>query len=297
MSNNGLKNKILLIFNPAAGKKKALKTEIFGVNGASEAKFKIKRTKSPGHATELAKKNRDKYLIVTAIGGDGTVNEVASGLVNTDIPLGIIPNGSGNGLARELGIPMNKKKAFDLLKKSTPIHIDTLLLNDHPCVNMAGIGFDTRVAHFFDKMKARGFLNYIQATLKLMHTYKPLHIKMLLDETQKVDEKVFLCSFANSRQFGNNAFIAPDAKLNDGLIHIAILRPFPWYAAPVLAWQLFSKKIHLSPYYQSFTAGKCILDLEKELEMHIDGEPKIVQGPVQITVKPSSLRVIGTLSH
>jgi diacylglycerol kinase (ATP) len=173
MSNNGLKNKILLIFNPAAGKKKALKTEIFGVNGASEAKFKIKRTKSPGHATELAKKNRDKYLIVTAIGGDGTVNEVASGLVNTDIPLGIIPNGSGNGLARELGIPMNKKKAFDLLKKSTPIHIDTLLLNDHPCVNMAGIGFDARVAHFFDKMKARGFLNYIQATLKLMHTYKP----------------------------------------------------------------------------------------------------------------------------
>lgn len=285
--------RILLIYNPVAGKKHNLKHHFSNVNGFKEDEILFEETKAPAHATQLAAQYKDDVDIVAAIGGDGTVNEIGAGLVNSTTSMAIIPNGSGNGLARELRIPMNKRQAFHFLLNSGQLKIDTLKVNDLPCMNVAGVGFDADVAHLFEQMESRGFSTYIKATLKLYQKFRPLALKLEVDH-KIVKQDVFLCSFANSRQFGNNAFIAPHAKLDDGKMHITLIKPFPWYYAPILAIRLFTKTIHKSRYYQGYSSDRCVIALTSKIKMHIDGEPILVQGPVSLQVLPQSLNVVGS---
>ncbi len=219
-------------------------------------------------ATSLRNNNfrkdlRNLELLIVAVGGDGTVNEVARGLLeaqkaqqaqaeakieaSNSTALGIIPRGSGNGLARHLGIkPLNKIQNF--APTSTSL-IDHATINNHPFFCTAGIGFDALVSKKYaeNNTHKRGALKYIKTALKSYFSYKPE--KYLITINGKTHERTaFLITFANASQWGNNGYIAPMADISDGLIDVAIVKKFPITAVPRLIYQLMTKKLHKSPY-------------------------------------------------
>ena len=184
----------------------------------------------------------DKASRIIAVGGDGTVNEVASVLTETTIPLGIIPIGSGNGLARHLNIPLQFEAALDKAMHGHEIAIDVGLINNKMFFCTAGIGFDAKVAQLFAKSSQRGFFNYIKATLSALTMYKPIEISI----NQGPMQKVYSLTFANASQFGNNAYISPFSDLQDAYIEMVKIKPIHFLNVALLVMQLFSKKIHQS---------------------------------------------------
>jgi YegS/Rv2252/BmrU family lipid kinase len=290
---NARLKKWLIIHNPHAGSgKNVFNEDHLKKKLNSSLEYKFMSTTAPHHATQIVESEKQNYDSFIAVGGDGTVNEVGKALVNSDKSLGIIPTGSGNGLALELGIEKSLPKALDLLIRGNEKKIDTLQLNDDICLNVAGVGFDAEVAHHFDKYKSRGFLTYVFSTLRTIFHYRPITLKLKLNGEQK-EYIIFSVSFANSRQFGNNAYIAPLAQLDDGLMDIAMIRPFPLYQIPFMALRLFTKSLPKSRYYTYIRAKKVELLEEKTMNWHIDGEPVRIKGPVTVQVKARSLRVIG----
>ncbi|RLD70930.1 MAG: diacylglycerol kinase family lipid kinase, partial [Bacteroidetes bacterium] len=206
-----MKKKILYIINPISGIKKHNNIEQIINNETDISRFElsVKYTEYQGHGKELAIwAVNSKFDIIVAVGGDGTINEISSALINTDIIFGIIPKGSGNGLARFLNIPMNKRKAVQLINKMSILKVDTVQLNDFYYVNMAGVGFDAHIAHLFASYGKRGFKSYIELIFKQFKSYKSLNYNLIIDG-KPIEKKAFLISFANSSQFGNEAHIAP----------------------------------------------------------------------------------------
>jgi diacylglycerol kinase (ATP) len=248
-------------------------------------------TQHQGHATELARK-ADEYGfdLVVAVGGDGTVNEVAQGLIGTDTPMGIIPIGSGNGLARELGISMKMKKSALSLIDGTTVLIDVCRINNQRFLCTSGIGFDAQIAEKMSKATSRGFLRYIQLVIHESIFYKPLQVKMKIDGTV-IDQPVFLITFANASQFGNNAFIAPAASMTDGLIDIVIVKPFLKIWLPLFGFALFTKFIPKLPFVECYKAKKVELEWTNSSIFHFDGEPGKLDIPVKITIDSAKIFV------
>ncbi len=286
--------KIRFIINPKSGtgNKSKLPSLIEKNMDPSTSDSEICITKSAGHAVELANEAvANHYDVVVAVGGDGSVNETASALVNSNTSLGIIPTGSGNGLARHLKIPVNAKKAIGIINTGTTDVIDTLSVNDRFCVGTIGVGFDAHIAHLFSHAKKRGYSTYVKLVLAEFSTYKIRKFSILVDETH-IEKNCFLLTFANSSQFGNNAVIAPFADVKDGLIEISMMRKFPVFAAPGLIFRLMNNSIHRSDYFTSSRGRNIVLKNTGELQGHIDGEPVIFTNNVTINIKPLSLRVI-----
>lgn len=285
--------RVLFIYNPVAGHrhKEISRKNLDRIGRKIGARFDFVVTKAPGHATQIAQENRDKYDLIVAVGGDGTANEIGKALVGAGTALGILPKGSGNGLARELNMSGDVHKVLQMLISWHVRSIDTLSLNGRECLNVAGTGFDADVAFAFSQTKQRGFLSYIKSTIEVFRRHKPIRVYIESDGLL-TEEEAFLVSFANSRQFGNNAFIAPHARLEDGFFDICIIRPFPWWYAPVLAVRLFSKNIHHSRYYRGYQAKSALFRSEGTVKWHIDGEPVLMENPIRIELRPSSLRVL-----
>jgi len=253
--------------------------------------FDINFTQGAGHATDLAKTASDNGVkIVVAVGGDGTVNETATGLIHSNTSLGIIPVGSGNGLARHLQIPMDYQKAIHYLNESEKTAIDICMANDIPFFNVAGVGYDALVAHDFAQKEGRGFTTYIQSVLEQWFKYRPKKFT-IKTETGKYKTKALLISFANGSQFGNNAYIAPDASLDDGLMDVNILYNFPGLAAPIVAFQLFNKDIHRSRYSETFRSGAVSIK-QKGKKAHLDGEPFKLGKKIYFKVLPGALNIL-----
>lgn len=284
--------KILFILNPVSGNKRSRNTEqkISGFFKPNND-YSVVKTEYKCHAAQIVKNLSDEFDTVVAIGGDGTVNEVASGLINRKINFGIIPTGSGNGFARFLKIPSDPEKAVVVIKNNKTRVIDTIKVNEYVSVNMTGIGFDAHIAHLFAKSKSRGFLSYILLVLKNYSKYKPEEYTIKYDN-QELKTKAFLISFANSTQFGNNAHIAPLAIIDDGYIDICILQKIPLYAAPVIALRLFNKTIHKSKYYQTIRAKEIEILNPDRILAHIDGEPVEFSANMNLKIVPASLNVI-----
>ena len=287
------KKRLLYIVNPISGR---------GRQGVLESlldKYKddygvvcdIKYTESAGHAVEISKNNCRQYDALIAVGGDGSINEVAQGLINTDTVLGVIPNGSGNGFARHLKIPMKMEKAVEAIHRFHTTRIDTAVVNGHAYVNVAGIGFDARIAHKFAAFSKRGFLSYARITVSELRRFKPLSVRIATDDIQE-DVRVFLISIANGSQFGNNAFIAPDASMQDGQLKAVLINHFPYTSAPALAGRLFTKTLDKSKYITTCSARHIILEKQGEILAHMDGEPYTFHDKVEIRVRPGSLKVI-----
>jgi diacylglycerol kinase family enzyme len=205
--------------------------------------------------------------------------------------MGIIPRGSGNGLARELGIPMSLKKSVQTLIDGKPKIIDVCAVNEQHYLCTAGLGFDARVADQMARAHKRGFWRYIQITISESLLFKPFRVKMEVDG-KLVDEPVFLVTFANARQFGNNAFIAPNADISDGLIDVVVVKPFTKILLPVFGIGLFTGYIPKLPFVDIYKAKKVVIHSAETGIYHFDGEPGKVSFPAEISIEPQKLSII-----
>ncbi|MDD4514305.1 diacylglycerol kinase family protein [Massilibacteroides sp.] len=254
--------------------------------------FSIAFTEYAGHASELTQKALDEgYTCIIAVGGDGTVNEIARTMIHSDAVLGIIPKGSGNGLARELHIPMDVRRSIDLLSKGHVSVIDACRANERIFFCTCGVGFDAKVSESFAQEKHRGSLTYIKNTIEEYLNYKPEPYELLVDD-QTIKEKAFLVACGNASQYGNNAFIAPHANIQDGEMDITILSPFtPLDIAP-LAIQLFTKQIDRNSKIKMLKAKNVSIIRQKPGLMHLDGDPVMAENRIDIAVIPKALKVI-----
>ena len=289
-----MNKKIAFIINPfsGTGRKEDLSGMIKRGLDQSFDKPEIVFTKSRGHATELAKEFVEKgFQIVVAVGGDGTVNEVARSLIHTDTSLGIIPIGSGNGLARHLGIPMSIRKAIHQLNLSEPILMDYGLVNERPFFCTCGTGFDAYVSTEFAKGKRRGIMSYIEKIITGYFSYKSQNYH-LQGEGIDLNVKAFVLTFANASQWGNNAYIAPQASVQDGQIDISIMSNFPVIAIPTLALNLFAKNIDKDLFMTTLRSKSIMLQREESGPFHYDGEPYEEGTEIHVKTVSDGLKVL-----
>jgi len=286
-------DRIFLIINEFAGHKEAAKAvdrviPFLRKNGKSvEYSF----TNHPGHATELAAQaSANGFDLVVAVGGDGTVNETALGLIGTETPMGIVPMGSGNGLARELGISMDMLKSARALIERNTIQLDVCTLNNQRFLCTSGIGFDALVADKMSKASSRGFLKYVQLVVQESIFFKPIDVRMKIDGVL-IEKPVFLITFANASQFGNNAFIAPGASMTDGLIDVVIVRKFAKIWMPFFAIALFSKLVPHLPFVDCYKARNIEMEVADTPYFHFDGEPGKLSVPAHIEIDKQKIWV------
>jgi len=287
------KEKIFLIINKYAGHGAGIRAIDLVVPVLKKGGYSAEHsfTQYPGHATELASKaSADGYDLVVAVGGDGTVNEVAQGLIGTNTKMGIIPMGSGNGLARELGISTNMRKSARTLINGKTLQLDVCKLNDQRFLCTSGIGFDALIAHKMSKSSSRGFLKYIKLVIQESIFYKPIEVRLKIDGIQ-IEEPAFLITFANASQFGNNAFIAPGASMTDGLIDVVVVRKFAKIWMPVFAVALFLKLIPKLPFVDCYKAIQIELELADTPYYHFDGEPGKLNIPAKIELDKEKIWV------
>lgn len=247
---------------------------------------KVWQTERVNHAKELTQKAiSEKATKIIAIGGDGTINEVASNLLYTNIPLGIIPMGSGNGLARHLDLPMQFEKALERALNGTNVIIDAGKWNDRSFFCTAGIGFDAYVAAHFAKRGKRGFLNYIYSTLASLRNYQVIHIQEF--------GPLFSFTVANANQFGNNAYISPASDLQDGFLEAIQIKPSNFLSIAYLGISLFLKKVHLHPLVTISMVKSMQFHSSQTIPYHLDGESLLLEpGTIEISIQPASLLVV-----
>lgn len=248
-------------------------------------------TEYAGHATQLAQQFAlQDYYAVVAVGGDGTINEVASGLIGSQTALGIVPNGSGNGFARHLDISTRMNRAIEMLNSSEPIFIDYGMVNDIPFFSTCGVGFDAVVAEKFSDTE-RGLKGYMQTILKDLFQYKPetYHIE---GNGIDITTTAFLVNFANASQWGYEAYIAPKASIQDGWLDVAIVSEFPMVIAAGLALSLFTKTIDEMLHMNTIRAKELILTRESEGIMQIDGTPIMMPAKLHVKIVEDGLKVL-----
>ena len=286
-------NNALFILNPSSG---VPPVNFIVSKDLDRRKHKLTSCKSltKEDTVLLIKENFEKYDVFVAAGGDGTVHTVASELVCSSKILGVLPLGSGNGFAREFGFKLNLRSLLSDIEKAETMCIDVIEINDNLCLNVAGIGLDSFVAHSFNNMKLRGFIPYVWLTLKTFLQLRPFHITIKCDGEIIVSEKVFVVTIANTRQFGNNAFIAPEARPYDGLIDIVLIKPFPKILGSLFIIRLFTKRINKSKYVRHIKTDKEIVIETDETRFHIDGEPIEINGKVVVRIKKKALKVLKT---
>ena len=249
-------------------------------------------TERPGHAEELARQySRMGFDAVVAVGGDGTVNEVARGLRDTNTAMGIIPMGSGNGFARHLNIPVRTTRAIEMINHSEPIRVDYGLANDMLFVSTCGTGFDALIAEQFAGSTRRGFMTYLQNVFKdvLRYRAESYHLK---GEGIDVTQKAFLMTFANASQWGSEAYIAPKASLQDGLMDICIMSKSALLGAPELALRLFTKSIDNSLFMDTLRTREIWVERESASAFHIDGDPVDMPKNIHVKIVPDGLCVL-----
>lgn len=249
-------------------------------------------TSYKGHAAEIAEQSaREGWDVVVAVGGDGTVNEVARSLVHTDTALGIVPCGSGNGLARHLSIPMNPVGALKVLRECKVETLDYGLINETPFFCTCGVGFDAFVSSKFAESGKRGLLSYLENTLKEGLLYKPETYDIEIDG-EKQHYKAFLIACANASQYGNNVYIAPMASMSDGLLDVTIMEPFTVLEAPQIAIQLFNKSITSNSRIRTFQCHSLHIHRTSPGVIHFDGEPVEEGRDLYIRLEDKAIRMV-----
>ncbi|MFI5151145.1 MAG: diacylglycerol/lipid kinase family protein [Bacteroidia bacterium] len=285
--------KVAFLVNPTSGVNKHLdRVEMIRSFCPPSLSYDILLWEKRDQKDELFRKAlQGDYEIIAAVGGDGTVNAMASALSGTSKTLAIIPLGSGNGLARHLEIPLDTKKAIQLLETGRTRSIDTCCLNQKTFFCTAGVGFDAHIGKLFAESRKRGMSTYAAMTIRELFTYKPQTYRITVDGVSS-EHKAFLIAFANAAQYGGNAFIAPMADIADGLIDVSIVSPFPVIRGFPLAYRLFTKNIHNSPLVRTLRGKHIILERVNPGPVHYDGEPDVMGDKLEITILPSSLRVL-----
>ena len=249
-------------------------------------------TERQRHATELAKRAiNDGCSLVVAIGGDGTMNEVAAALVGTQTILGLIPCGSGNGLGRHLGIPGPGKGAFRTLLEGEPRAIDTGLVNGIPFFNAMGIGFDAEISNRFNHLSRRGLEAYARTAISAFFRFQP-QICTIQNGTTKLFTSAFIVSIANSDQYGNDCFIAPGAQVDDGNLNVTIIKKVNLINALPIAVRLFTRTIDGSRSVQRLSGSHFVIERATPGIAHTDGETHEIGTHIDVSVQTRSLRIM-----
>ncbi len=289
---------IVAIINPVSGtgKKDKIPRLIDTVVNHDTNDVSIIATEYAGHAREIAAQAAsDGADVVIAIGGDGTVNEVGSALCNTNTALAIIPCGSGNGLARHLRIPMNASRALQIINDGVVGQFDYCTINGRPFFCTCGMGFDAAVSYKFSNEGTRGFITYIKTTLTEYFKYKPQEYLIDIDGA-KLRERAFVIACCNAAQYGNNAYIAPRATMQDGLIDVTVMHPFNALQSPILGARLFLKQLGHDHHVSIYRGKRVVIERDHDDVVHIDGDPmtlparlaiEIVHHGINILVPPS----------
>ena len=288
------KKKITFILNPISGtvSKAGIPDLIEERLDKDRFDYCIAETSYAGHATELAKEAaKDSIDIVVAVGGDGTVNEVGRALTQTDTTMGILPCGSGNGLARHLNLPMNLKKCIDILNYCDIKKLDYGIINEHPFFCTCGMGFDAFISMKFAEAGKRGPITYMQKVLEEGLRYEP-ETYVIEDEDGTHSYKAFLVSVANASQYGNNAYIAPQASMSDGLLDVIIMEPFDLIDAPQVAIELFNKTLDKNLKIKTFRSKHIHIHRKSEGIIHYDGDPITSSADVDISIVPKGINII-----
>lgn len=289
------KKHITFIVNPISGTQEkeqiiALINEYLDIDKYT---FQIIYTQYAGHAEEIASQcAEENHFAVVAVGGDGTVNEVARALTHTHTALGIIPCGSGNGLARHLQISMQPRKAIEAINEGIIERIDYGTINRRKFFCTCGVGFDAFVSLKFAEAGKRGLNTYIEQSLNASLNYKPETYKLTIDGNETEIYQAFLIACGNAAQYGNNAYIAPKATLTDGLLDVTILNPFTPLDVPSLALQLFTKTIDQNSHIKTFRCKTINIRREKPGVVHYDGDPVMMGANLKVKIHHAGLHVI-----
>lgn len=285
---------IVFVVNPhsgSAGKEQILDAIVRRLDNHRFASS-VRMTEYAGHASEIARQEAQRGTdIVVAVGGDGTVNEIGKSLVGTSTALGIIPCGSGNGLARHLRISMDAAEAIDVINKCCISTIDYGTINDDVFFCTCGVGFDAFISMKFAESSKRGLITYVEKTLRDGLRYRPETYRIEMDGMMQ-EHEAFLIACANASQYGNNAYIAPEASTRDGLMDITILTPFTAIEAPQIAMQMFSRELPRNSHVKTFRASHVRIHRTALGPAHVDGEPIVMGQTLDVSIVPAALRVV-----
>ncbi len=276
---------ILAIINPVSGigSKDKLPRLIDTVVDHETNDVSIVMSEYAGHAREIAAQAvSDGIDVVVAVGGDGTVNEVGSALCQTSTALAIVPCGSGNGLARHLRIPTNSSRALQVLNNGAVGQFDYCTVNGKPFFCTCGMGFDATVSYKFSNEGTRGFITYIKTALSEYVKYKPQEYLIDIDG-KKMQEKAFVIACCNAAQYGNNAYIAPRATMQDGLIDVTVMHPFSLVQSPLIGARLFLRQLNHDHHVSIYRGKRVVIERRRNDIMHIDGDP--VMMPQRIVIE------------
>ena len=289
-----MKKKAVFIINLIYGTsdKAAIPGLIYQYLDKTQFEYEIAVTQYAGHASEIAAKAKDDGVdVVVAVGGDGTVNEVARAIVHSSTALGIIPCGSGNGLARHLLLPLNVRKAIEVINRCEIRQLDYGIINDYPFFCTCGMGFDAFVSMKFAEAGKRGPITYVENVLREGLKYKP-ETYTIEDESGTLQYKAFLISCANASQYGNNAYIAPQASMSDGLMDVIIMEPFDVFEAPQISIEMFSKTLDKNSKIKTFRTRHLHIHRDKPGVIHYDGDPVMTGADIDVELKPKGINII-----
>ncbi|RXM40989.1 diacylglycerol kinase [Chryseobacterium sp. CH21] len=239
---------------------------------------------------EFIKDHFDEVDIFVAIGGDGTISTVAKNLINTEKILAIFPAGSGNGFSNETQFSKNLDELLEKIKVKNSRKIDTFTVNDRLSINVSGTGFDGKVVKEFEKT-SRGFKNYIKVSLKTFFNYKPIKVKFFDEEYQQYNGRYLMMNIANTRQFGNNAYIAPKASKSDGLVDMVLVKKFPLTYSALFAFRMFTKRLKDDEYVTYLPVSEISFKVNTK-NWHLDGEFNKIKSPIHVKVQPASLNIL-----
>ncbi|MDP9961478.1 YegS/Rv2252/BmrU family lipid kinase [Chryseobacterium lathyri] len=239
---------------------------------------------------DFIRANFDHIDIFVAIGGDGTISTVARNLINTDKILAIFPAGSGNGFSNETKFSKNLDELLEKIKTRASRKIDTFTVNDRLSINVSGTGFDGKVVKEFEKTN-RGFKNYIKVSLKTFFNYRPIKVKFFDEAYQQYNGKYLMLNIANTRQFGNNAYIAPKASKSDGLVDMVLVKKFPLTYSALFAFRMFTKRLKDDEYVTYLPVSEISFKVTTK-NWHLDGEFNKIKSPIHVKVLPASLNIL-----
>lgn len=288
------KRTIDVIINPIAGvrPKDEIPALVRAALPRADFDVSIRFTERAGHASELAADAvRRGVDTVVAIGGDGTINETARSLVGSRTALGLVPMGSGNGLARHIQIPLEAQNALQVVREGHREAVDYGTVNGHIFFCTAGIGFDAKISEVFSRSKERGGLTYLRNVLDLLHDYKPSTYELHTDD-ERIRQRAFLICIGNASQWGNHAMITPRASMQDGQMDITLVKPFPMVDAPQMVMQLFNGTLDRNDHCASFRSAHTRIVLPHRDYVHVDGEPIEMEGVLDIQTVPAALQVL-----
>lgn len=291
-----MKKKVHFIVNPISGRhnKEKFPLKVSRLINEELFDYHISFTEYAGHAEELATKSvNDGFDIVVAVGGDGTINEIAKCLIDTNVVLGIIPFGSGNGLAHHLKLPLNIDKAIkEVINNGFATKIDTATINGSPFISIAGVGFDALVADSFSKDPNRGLKTYLKIITEEYPFFEPEKYQLTFDDTDTIDCAPLFISFANANQFGFNAAISPKASLNDGFLDVCVFRKPFLIEVPIVAGMMMTQMIDKSNYVDIYKAKKINVIRKKNGIANVDGEVVEMEKDIEVKIKELSLNIL-----